>query len=117
MHRSGYEFCKRIFDLLFASIGLVCASPVMLLIAIAIKLDSHGPVIYRGVRIGKGAQPFFMYKARTMVVGADRTDTATAHRDPRITCVGALLRRAKLDEFPQLINVLRGEWLSPPSLA
>jgi lipopolysaccharide/colanic/teichoic acid biosynthesis glycosyltransferase len=109
MDCSGYAFSKRVFDLALGSIGLVCASPVMLLIAVAIKLDSHGPVIYRGVRIGKGARPFFMYKFRTMVVGADRMGTATAHRDPRITRLGALLRRVKLDEFPQIINVLKGE--------
>jgi lipopolysaccharide/colanic/teichoic acid biosynthesis glycosyltransferase len=109
VHRSGYEFSKRIFDLFAVSAGLVFVLPLFLLITIVIKLDSRGPVIYRGVRIGKGGRPFIMYKFRTMVVGAERMGTATAHRDPRITRVGFVLRRFKLDELPQLINVLKGE--------
>lgn len=100
---------KRIFDILAASIAIICTSPLMLLIALAIKLDSFGPVIYRGVRIGKGARPFRMYKFRTMVVGSEQMGTATGHCDPRVTQVGRFLRGSKLDELPQLINVLKGE--------
>ena len=107
--RLCYEFSKRVFDLFIVSIGLVCTFPLFLMIAFMIKLDSRDPVIYRGVRIGKGGRPFIMYKFRTMVVGAERMGTATAHRDPRITRVGFYLRRFKLDELPQLINVLKGE--------
>jgi lipopolysaccharide/colanic/teichoic acid biosynthesis glycosyltransferase len=107
--RLWYEFGKRVFDLFIVSIVLVCVLPLFLMIAFMIKLDSRGPAIYRAVRIGKGGRPFIMYKFRTMVVGAERMGTATAHRDPRITCVGLSLRRFKLDELPQLINVLKGE--------
>lgn len=81
----------------------------MLVLAIWVKLDSSGPVFYRGERIGKDGQPFRIYKFRTMMLGADRIGPAVTYRgDPRITKVGGFLRRMKLDELPQLINVLRG---------
>ena len=107
--RPYYEFSKRVFDLFIAGIGLACLLPLFLLIAFVIKLDSRGPAIYCGVRIGKGGRRLIMYKFRTMVVGAEHIGTATAYRDPRITRIGFFLRRFKLDELPQLINVLKGE--------
>lgn len=101
---------KRVFDVSCAAAGFVLLSPVLLAIAIAVRLDSFGPVLYRGSRAGRGGGPFSMLKFRTMVVGAEKLGgPSTANDDPRITRVGKFLRKYKLDEFPQLINVLRGE--------
>jgi len=101
---------KRAFDIVVALVGLVFFSPLMLIVAVFIKLASPGPVFYRAPRVGKGGRAFRMYKFRTMVVGADKIGPAlTVDKDPRITRIGARLRRSRLDEIPQLINVLRGE--------
>ena len=101
---------KRAFDIVVALVGLVFFSPLVLIIAVFIKLDSPGPVFYRAPRVGKGGRPFRMYKFRTMVADADKIGPAiTVDKDPRITRIGARLRRSRLDEIPQLINVLRGE--------
>jgi lipopolysaccharide/colanic/teichoic acid biosynthesis glycosyltransferase len=96
---------------LLALAGLVLASPVLLIVAIAIKLESRGPVLYRQLRVGKDGEPFEMLKLRTMVQGAEHMGAGLAvnHGDPRITHVGALLRRFSLDELPNLVNVLRGD--------
>lgn len=80
------------------------------MLALAVKLDSSGPALYRGSRAGLGGTPFFMLKLRTMVVNADKLGgPSTASDDPRVTRVGRLLRKYKLDELPQLINVLTGK--------
>lgn len=101
---------KRAFDIVVAVVGLVFFNPLMLTIAVFIKLDSPGPVFYRAPRVGKGGQPFRMYKFRTMVADAEKIGPAiTVDKDPRITQIGTRLRRSRLDEIPQLINVLRGE--------
>jgi lipopolysaccharide/colanic/teichoic acid biosynthesis glycosyltransferase len=101
---------KRIFDLLFSAVGLCLAAPVLLILAALVKLDSKGPVFYRGLRAGRFGREFRIFKFRTMVVGADKIGgPSSAANDPRITRVGRLLRRYKLDELPQLINVLKGE--------
>jgi len=101
---------KRSFDLICAIVGLIVLSPIFLLIAIGIKLDSRGPVFYRGVRIGLYGVPFRIFKFRTMQPDAELVgSTSTGHNDPRITPIGKWLRPLKLDELPQLINVLRGE--------
>jgi lipopolysaccharide/colanic/teichoic acid biosynthesis glycosyltransferase len=101
---------KRALDLLISGPGLVLLCPLWLLLALWIKLDSSGPVLYRGKRVGRDGRPFHMYKFRTMVVGAERSGPAVTYRDdPRITKAGRFLRRTKLDELPQLLNVLRGE--------
>ena len=94
-----------------AALGLVVASPVLAAAAIAIKLESRGPVLYRQRRVGKDGVPFEMLKLRTMVHGAERMGAGMAvnEGDPRITRVGALLRRFSLDELPNLVNVVRGE--------
>jgi lipopolysaccharide/colanic/teichoic acid biosynthesis glycosyltransferase len=105
----AYETTKRVFDLIIASCGLLILAPLMLLIAVAIKVDSPGSVLYRGQRVGRYGLPFEMYKFRTMRPDAERWGTTTAQDDPRITRMGTLLRRLKLDEFPQLWNVLRGD--------
>jgi lipopolysaccharide/colanic/teichoic acid biosynthesis glycosyltransferase len=101
---------KRAFDLLVTIPGLLLLSPLFLLIALWIKLDSHGPVFFRQTRIGKGEEPFRIFKFRTMVSDAERRGSlVTAGRDSRITRSGRVLRKLKLDELPQLFNVLRGE--------
>ena len=101
---------KRAFDLVISGLGLVVLSPLGLLLATLVKLDSPGPVIYSGVRVGRGGRPFQMLKFRTMVVDADEIGaSSTAEGDPRITRMGAVLRRYKLDELPQLLNVFRGD--------
>lgn len=104
-----YPILKRLFDIVASAIGLVLLFPLLLLVAISITLDSPGPVLYAAPRVGKGGRPFRMYKFRTMAVNADRIGgSSTPDDDPRITRVGRLLRRYKLDELPQLLNVLNG---------
>jgi len=100
---------KRVFDVVVAAAGLVILSPLLAVIAIAIKLDSRGSVLYRGVRVGLNGQRFRMLKFRTMITNAEALGTATAQRDHRITRIGRFLRKYKLDELPQLVNVVRGE--------
>jgi lipopolysaccharide/colanic/teichoic acid biosynthesis glycosyltransferase len=105
-----YPYAKRLFDLFFSVLGLVILSPVFLIAGILIKLDSPGPVFYRGVRVGLNGKLFKIYKFRTMVVNADSIGgSSTPEDDPRITRVGRFLRRYKIDELPQLVNVLKGE--------
>jgi lipopolysaccharide/colanic/teichoic acid biosynthesis glycosyltransferase len=91
--------------------ALILASPLLLLAMLAIRLESRGPVIYRQRRVGRGGRPFDVLKLRTMVLGAEHLGAglAVTENDPRITGVGAVLRRTSLDELPNLINVLRGE--------
>lgn len=101
---------KRIFDLLCAAIGLLVLTPVLAAVALAIKLESRGPVFYRGARAGWHGKPFRIFKFRTMVMDADQIGgPSSSADDPRITRMGGLLRRYKLDELPQLLNVLSGE--------
>lgn len=101
---------RRVFDFVISLAGLALLSPLFALVALWIKLDSPGPVFYRAERIGQGGLPFRLYKFRSMVVNADRQGPAiTATGDARVTRVGRLLRRTKLDELPQLINVLWGD--------
>lgn len=111
-----YPLAKRLFDIVFSLIGLLVLSPLLAVIALLIKLDSEGPVFYRGVRVGRLGKPLKIFKFRTLVVDADKIGaSSTADDDPRITGVGKVLRRYKLDELPQLINVLKGEmsWVGP----
>jgi lipopolysaccharide/colanic/teichoic acid biosynthesis glycosyltransferase len=107
----GGHALNRALDLLIASVGLVIAAPVLALAAIAIRLESRGPVVYRQHRIGRDGEPFEMLKLRTMVWGAERVGAGLAVNagDPRITRVGRILRRFSIDELPNLVNVLRGE--------
>lgn len=104
------EAVRRAFDATAAAAGLVLLSPLLLAVAIAIRLDSPGPVLFRQERVGRHGAPFRILKFRTMRTDAERGGRQiTVGDDPRITRVGAVLRRAKIDELPQLINVLRGE--------
>ncbi len=103
---------KRCFDLVFGVAALILFSPMMLLIALLIKITSKGPALFRQERVGLHQQTFVILKFRTMRDLGEQTDqglTVTKHGDPRMTRVGALLRRLKLDELPQLVNVVRGE--------
>jgi lipopolysaccharide/colanic/teichoic acid biosynthesis glycosyltransferase len=102
---------SRAADVAIAALGLVVLSPVLALAALAIKLDSRGPVIYRQRRAGKDGEPFELLKLRTMHPGADPVGVGTPvlEDDPRVTRVGGLLRRLSLDELPNLVNVLRGD--------
>jgi exopolysaccharide biosynthesis polyprenyl glycosylphosphotransferase len=107
----GPTAAKRLFDVLLASVLLIPAVPVMLLVALAIRSTSGGPVLYHQTRVGRGGQPFTMAKFRTMREDAERTTgpVLASANDPRITALGRLLRATRLDELPQLLNVLRGD--------
>jgi lipopolysaccharide/colanic/teichoic acid biosynthesis glycosyltransferase len=101
---------KRAFDFTVALVGLVVTSPIVLLAAIAVKLDSPGPAFYGGRRIGRDGKVFNIHKLRTMRAGAEGAGpSVTAGDDARVTAVGRMLRRTKADELPQLVNVLKGE--------
>ena len=97
------------FDSLCAALGLIAMAPLFVMIAIAIKLDDQGPVFYSHVRIGRKFQKFRLYKFRSMISSNVEGSTVTAPRDTRVTRVGGFLRRFKLDELPQLINVVKGD--------
>jgi lipopolysaccharide/colanic/teichoic acid biosynthesis glycosyltransferase len=101
----------RILDILIATIALILLAPFLAIAAVAIKLGSRGPVIYRQRRIGRDDRPFEMWKLRTMVAGSDPVGVGTVvyRDDPRVTRAGRFLRRSSLDEVPNLVNVLRGE--------
>jgi exopolysaccharide biosynthesis polyprenyl glycosylphosphotransferase len=112
---------KRCLDLTVASLGLVALSPALAAVALAIKLDSRGPVFFRQLRVGKGHRPFYCLKFRSMTADAEKRREEIAHlnevdgpvfkirNDPRVTRVGRVIRKTSIDELPQLINVVRGE--------
>lgn len=113
--------CKRLVDLILVLVGLLLICPLLLSIALVIKVTSPGPILYKSLRIGKRYKPFYMYKFRTMQVDADslrdklreeanlQGNLFKLANDPRVTPVGKVLRAFSLDELPQLFNVLRGE--------
>jgi lipopolysaccharide/colanic/teichoic acid biosynthesis glycosyltransferase len=101
---------KRVFDVVLSSLALILLSPLLLIVAIAIKLDSRGRTFYAQQRVGQKGRPFRIYKFRTMIPGADWLGPLiTSGSDNRITRIGRSLRKCKLDEVPQLINVLKGD--------
>lgn len=101
---------KRLFDILASGCGLIVLSPLFLVLAIWIKLDSKGPVFYRQVRVGRGNKDFRIFKFRSMRIGADKGSLVTiGGRDPRVTRSGYYIRKYKFDELPQLINVFIGD--------
>ena len=100
---------KRIFDTTLSLFGLIILLPFMLIIAILIKIDSKGPIFFKQIRVTKGGREFKILKYRTMRVGSDKYSQITVGKDERITKIGSFLRKYKLDEIPQLINVLIGD--------
>src|SRR5580765_31280 len=105
-----YPVLKRLFDIAFSIMGLVLVSPLMVLVGLLMKITDSGPIFYGQVRIGRYGVPFKIWKFRTMVVGAEKMGAlVTKTNDPRMTRIGRLLRKTKMDELPQLWNVLKGD--------
>jgi len=101
---------KRLFDIVFSLFGLILISPLLLVVAVLIKISSPGPVFYRGERIGRSGKSFRIFKFRTMVADAENLGgPSTAGDDPRLTKIGNFLKKYQLDEIPQLLNVLIGQ--------
>ncbi|WP_421381821.1 sugar transferase [Bacillus salacetis] len=108
--KKGQLLIKRAFDSVVSCIGLLVLSPLFIIISVIIKFDSKGPILFKQIRIGKGGKEFKIYKFRTMVTNAEKKGMQiTVGKDSRITKVGHFLRKVKLDELPQLINVLFGD--------
>lgn len=105
------SFYKRALDILLSLVGLVVSAPLFPFLALAVKLDSHGPVFFRQSRVGEGEKPFELYKIRTMSNDAEEKTGAVwaAQNDPRVTRTGKFMRKTRLDELPQLFNILRGD--------
>jgi sugar transferase (PEP-CTERM system associated) len=105
------DFVKRVGDIFFGVVGLILSLPVMLAVAIAVRLDSRGPVIYRQTRVGRMGRYFEVLKFRSMTVDAEKKNGAqwATENDPRVTRLGRILRKYRLDELPQFINVIRGD--------
>ena len=103
-------FLKRLFDIIFSTILLIVLSPILIILAIAIKIDSKGPIFYRQERITQYGKIFKIFKFRTMIFNADKIGAlVTTKNDSRITRVGNIIRKCRLDEIPQLINILVGD--------
>lgn len=101
---------KRAFDVVTALAGVLCLLPLLFVVGILIKLESNGPVLFRQERVGRRFRSFWIYKFRTMVQDApERGGSLTCGADPRITSIGRFLRKTKIDELPQLVNVLKGD--------
>ncbi len=111
-HRSKWiDFLKRVMDLAAATIGLIVSMPIMIVVALLVRLESKGPIIFRQTRVGRMGKCFEVLKFRSMSVDAEKANGAqwASENDPRVTRVGKLLRKYRLDELPQFINVIRGE--------
>lgn len=104
-----YKFFKRFSDILISLIGLIILLPFFLIIAILIKITSKGPVFFKQERLGRYGKVFKIWKFRTMVVGAEKQGVYEAKKDPRVTSIGRVLRKLSIDEFPQFINILKGD--------
>ena len=104
-------FLKRFVDIFFSLLGLIIASPILLILAILVKIDSKGPVVFKQQRIGKGGKVFNIYKFRSMCVGAEKTGSGvySDKNDKRVTRMGKFLRATSLDEVLQLVNILKGD--------
>lgn len=101
---------KRLFDIVVSLVGLIIFSPFLLLFALLIKLESRGPILFRQIRVGKNNLDFTLYKFRSMLADTEKKGQLTiGMRDPRITRIGYFMRKFKLDELPQLFNVLKGD--------
>jgi len=107
-----YRNClKRIFDVVLSSIALIVLSPVLLIVAVIIKIESPGPAIFKQIRLGRFGEPFTIYKFRSMCVNAEKTGSGqySFKNDPRVTKVGRIIRALSVDELPQLFNILKGD--------
>ncbi len=100
---------KRLMDIVLSLSGLILLSPIMLIIAVAIKLESPGPVIFQQERLGLNGKVFKIYKFRSMCVGAEKGGVYEKKGDVRVTKVGKIIRRTSIDELPQFVNILKGE--------
>ena len=111
MKKNIYLKIKRLLDIVFSFVGIIILSPIFLIVAIAIKIDSKGPVIFKQKRIGKDGKEFYIYKFRSMIVGAEKIGTGVYSKkgDSRVTKVGNFIRMTSIDELPQLVNILKGE--------
>lgn len=107
--REMYKFFKRTFDIILALMILIFLSPVFLIVALLVRLDSKGPVIFKQQRLGLNGKVFNLYKFRSMCVGAEKGGVYSDDKDTRITKVGNILRKTSLDELPQAVNVLKGD--------
>jgi len=104
-----YSLVKRLLDVVLSMVGLIIFSPLMLITAIAIKLESPGPVIFKQERIGLNGRVFKIYKFRSMYVGAEKGGVYETKGDPRVTRIGGIIRMTSIDELPQFVNVLKGD--------
>ena len=104
-----YKFFKRLFDITISMIGLITTSPILLITAIAIKLESSGPIIFKQERLGLNGKVFKIYKFRSMCVDAEKGGVYEKKGDPRVTKVGKFIRKTSIDELPQFVNILKGE--------
>ena len=104
-----YKLVKRFFDFTLSLLALIVLSPVLLITAVAVKIDSKGPVFYRQARLGKDGKVFTMLKFRSMRLGSEKSGVYSNAKDPRITKVGNIIRKTSIDELPQLINIIRGD--------
>lgn len=109
VQHSAFASLKRVFDIVFAGLALLLAAPFVAVAAVLIKLEGKGPVIFSQTRVGQHGRLFTLYKLRTMVVGSEHRGLYTVEGDPRVTRLGKWLRLTRLDELPQLWNVMRGE--------
>lgn len=111
MSKNIYLKIKRLLDIIFSFLGIIIASPIFLIVAIAIKIDSKGPIIFKQKRLGKNGKEFDIYKFRSMIVGAEKIGTGVYSKkdDNRVTRVGKFIRMTSIDELPQLVNILKGE--------
>jgi exopolysaccharide biosynthesis polyprenyl glycosylphosphotransferase len=119
--KKQYDFFKHLFDIILSVLAIICLAPILIITAIAIKIDSKGPVLYKQYRVGKSGKQFKMYKFRSMCSDADQRLDALHQfnekkgpifkisKDPRITKIGRIIRKLSIDELPQLINIIRGE--------
>lgn len=104
-----YRFIKRIFDLFWSCVAIICLSPLLLLISLIIKITSKGPILYKATRVGKNGKIFLCYKFRSMKVDSGSVKLTTLKNDDRIYPFGRFLRNTKMDELPQLFNILSGK--------
>ena len=107
--KRGYLFFKRLFDFFVSFILLIILLPVFIILGIIIKIDSKGPVFYRQERVTKYGKIFKIFKFRTMIVNADKGSLITVNEDSRVTRIGKKIRNSRIDEIPQLINILIGD--------